>query len=400
MTAYKDGYLKDPELIRYMEELYKDVHQHPELSMQEHRTTELIKRHLAELGLELQDLPGLDVGAVAIMRGAEPGPCLLIRADIDALPLDEDNDLPYKSTVPGVMHACGHDSHLAILLGTIKYLVETGFQKRMRGVLKFCFQPAEEHICGAKKQIDAGVLEDPHVDMAIMLHSDPTLPPGEVALFECGSYSHANSDMFHIVMNGKGGHSSRPDKTEDLILAGSYLVNILQSIVARGIDPRDAAVVSVCTFHAGDAPNVFPAELKISGTVRTFKPEVQEFVIRRMGEICDTVAGLHGIKVKLDYTKGVPSVPIDREAEELLRSASLDVLPDDCVTTQGAGMGGEDFAYFAQKVPGGVLRLGTGPSDGSKWGSAHSPKYRLNLAGLPVGASIFVRAAERYLGKK
>lgn len=414
MTKFKDAYIDDAELTKYMEELFHDVHMHPELGMEEHRTTEVIKGRLAEMGfaphddgspLYLQEMPGLDVGALAVMRGAEPGPCLLIRADIDALPLIEDNDLPYKSTVPGKMHACGHDTHLTVVMGTIRRLVKTEFFKHMRGTLKFAFQPSEERRgpdgkSGAQRMIEAGALEDPKVDMALMLHSDTTYGPGEVALFHGGSFSHSNSDSFTIKINGKGGHSSRPDRTEDLILAGAYLVNIFQSIVARGIDPREAGVVSVCMFHAGDATNVFPAQLDIAGSVRTFKDDVRQFVIRRINECTESMAKLFGVKAEVNYRMGADAVPISAEPADLLRAASLDVLPDANVHMEGPGMGGEDFCFFAKKVPGAVLRLGGGhPGEGADWGGAHSPKHRLDAAMLPVGVSIFVRAVERYLGR-
>lgn len=400
----KKIFATDAEEEKYLLDLFHDIHMHPELGMEEHRTTETIKRHLKELGVETQELPGMDVGALAVIRGDEPGPCLLMRADIDALPLIEDNDLPYKSQNEGVMHACGHDTHLTVLMGTIRRLVKSGFQHRMRGALKFAFQPSEERRgpdgkSGAQKMIEAGALEGPKVDMAVMLHSDTTRRAGEVGLFHGGSFSHSNTDTFTIKLTGPGGHSSRPDKTPDLIVVGAQIVTQLQTIVARGIDPRDAGVVSVCMFHAGDAPNVFPAELEIRGSVRTFKTEVQDYVIRRIREITEQNAHLFGVQAEVGYRKGAGAVPIASEATELLHRASADVVGEENIEMLAPGMGGEDFCFFAKAVPGAVLQLGGGRPGEAGWGGAHSVKHRLDPAMLAVGVSIFARAAELFCGK-
>ena len=394
--AFEGALIADRELTSWMEEIYKDIHSHPELAMNEHRTTARIREYLTGLGIEQPALPDLDVGAVGLLRGEE-GPVLAIRADIDALPIQEAVDVPYRSTIPGVMHACGHDLNLTILLGTIRHLVESGFAKRMKGTLKFIFQPAEEGLKGAKAMIESGVLENPAVDMILMSHGDPALKVGEIALFE--GFSHANSDHFSIELHGRGGHGSRPHQTQDLILAGAYLINILQSVVSRDIDAREAAVLSVCSFNAGTASNVFPSSAVMTGTVRTLEQDVQETVAKRMQEACDAIAGLFHMRAELHYRKGVPSCPIDPDAEGLLRAAALDVIPEDAVKHSQTRMGGEDFAYFAQLVPAGVMRLGIAPPEGGEAGSTHSPTFRVDLRTLPYGVSIFTRAIERFFSK-
>lgn len=381
--------------LSWLEEIYKDIHRHPELGMKEKRTTALVKSVMSELGVEEVELPEMDVGAVCLIRGVSPGPTLAIRADMDALPIWEETGLPYSSEEPGTMHACGHDLNTAVLLGVLRYAVHEDLSSRMKGNLKFVFQPAEETLSGADKMIAAGVLENPHVDMILMSHGDPDLKVGEVGLFE--KYSHANADHFFIELKGKGGHGSRPYQTQDLILSGAYLVNIFQSIVSRDLDARDAAVLSVCSFNAGSASNILPSTAKLTGTVRSLVPAVQEVIMRRMKEACDAVAELFHMEVILDYQVGVPSCVIDDAAESLIRDAALSLLPKGSVRFLETRMGGEDFAFYSKRVPAGVMRLGITPPNETRKGSTHSPTFQVDLAAIPVGVSILSKAVERYL---
>ncbi|MDR1732417.1 MAG: amidohydrolase [Synergistaceae bacterium] len=387
--------IKSPDFIQWLEETYKDIHRHPELGMQEFRTTALVKSVMSELGVRQAEIPGMETGAVGLVEGRMPGPVLALRADMDALPIQEEADVPYRSEIPNVMHACGHDLNTTVLLGVMKYLMENRFVERMKGTLKFIFQPAEETLGGAKRMVEAGVLKNPDVDMILMSHGDPELRVGEMALFR--GYSHASSDSFFIELRGKGGHGSRPFQTQDLLVAGAELINILQTIVSRDLDARDAAVLSVCTFNAGTAPNILPGSALLSGTVRTMAGEVQDKIRRRMQEVCDGIASLFHLTAKLDYKVGVPSCAVDDKAEEVLKKAGERILPQKNIRLSKSRMGGEDFAYFSQRVPAGVMRLGVGAPDGTKWGSTHSPTFRVDLRGLPVGVSILAQAAENVL---
>ena len=393
--------MSDGTKIGWLTDIYKDIHRHPELGMKEYRTTALVKSILSELGVEQIGLPGMDVGAACILRGARPGPTLAIRADMDALPIQEKAPVEYASEVPGVMHACGHDLNTTVLLGVLRKAVEGRLTDRISGNLKFIFQPAEETLGGAKRMIEAGVLKNPDVDMILMSHGDPDLHVGEVAVFK--GYSHANSDNFFIDLIGTGGHGSRPFQTQDLILAGSYLVNIFQSIVSRDLDARDAQALhvrvglEVCSFNAGTASNILPSSGRLTGTVRTLSDEVRATVRRRMEETCASMASLFHMDAALDYQVGVPSCVVDEKAEFLLSEAAAKHLPRESILSSKTRMGGEDFAYFSRLVPAGVLRLGITPPGKAKYGSTHSPTFQIDFGAVPVGVAILSQAAEDFL---
>ena len=381
--------------MKRLEEIYKDIHSHPELAMNEVRTTALVKSVMEELGVEQLTVKELAVGAMCIIRGAQPGPTLALRAELDALPIEEKSSLEYASRVPGVMHACGHDLNTTVLLGVLKKCVEEHLAERMSGNLKFIFQPAEETVSGAEMMIEAGALKAPKVDMILMSHGDPDLKVGQVALFK--EYSHANSDTFFIDLKGKGGHGSRPFQTQDLILAGSYLVNVLQSVVSRNVDARDPTVLSVCSFNAGSAPNILPSSARLSGTVRTLSDEVRSTVRKRMQEICDTMAVLFHMEAVLRYEIGAPSCVVDAKAEDLLaKAAAKHLLPNNILQSK-TRMGGEDFAFYSRIVPAGVMRLGVTPPGKEKFGSTHSPTFQVDLDAIPIGVKVLYQAAEDFL---
>ena len=385
----------DSEFTGWLEETYKELHRHPELGMQEHRTTAFVKSVMSELRVEQVELPGLDVGAVCVVKGAQEGPTLALRADMDALPIEERAPVDYRSQNKGIMHACGHDLNTSVMLGVLRQVVGQNLAPKMKGTLKFIFQPAEETLGGAAAMIKAGALKNPDVQMILMSHGDPDLHVGEIALFK--DYSHANSDHFAIEFRGKGGHGSRPFQTQDLILAGSYLVNILQSIVSRDLDARDAAVLSVCSFNAGTASNVLPSYAKLTGTVRTLTREVQSIVAKRMQEACDAMAALFHMEASLDYKRGVPSCAIDDKAEELIRQAALQVISPENIKNSKTRRGGEDFAFYSQLVPAGVMRLGITPPGEERRGSTHSPTFQVDLRALPFGVKIMTQAVKDYL---
>ena len=379
----------DENFVQWLQDTYKELHRHPELGMNLRWTTDFVRREAEKLGLKALDLPGLDVGAVFVVEGTEPGPTLALRADMDALPICEKAPVEYRSLNEGVMHACGHDLNTAVLLGVLRRVIEEDMASRMKGRLKFIFQPGEETLEGGKAMIAAGVLENPEVDRIVMSHGDPDLHVGEVAVFK--DFSHANSDEFDIELKGKGGHGSRPFQTQDLLVAAAQLVNMFQSLVAREIDARDAAVLSVCSFNAGSAHNVIPGRAVMMGTVRTLRSEVQEKIIARMQEICDLTAAMFHIEVTLKYTKGVPSCPIDEETENMIRAAARKLLPAECVHESKTRMGGEDFAFYAQRKPAGVMRLGVTTPGEARKGTTHSATFEPDLKALPIGVAVLTQ---------
>ncbi|MCB2190290.1 MAG: amidohydrolase, partial [Deltaproteobacteria bacterium] len=235
--------------------LRHDLHQHPEVALKEERTTRQILAHLKQMGVEAHGLSGM-TGAVGLIKGSQGGQTLAIRADIDALPIQELNQVPYKSTHPGFMHACGHDVHTAVLLGTARLVMESGQAKQLQGSLKLIFQPAEETGVGARMMVERGVLENPAVDRIIAAHVAGDLPTGHMGI-NFGQ-SHASNDLFRLNIKGKGTHGARPHQGNDPVVAGAHLISALQSVVSRRIDPLDAAVISVCRFRAGSALNVIP----------------------------------------------------------------------------------------------------------------------------------------------
>lgn len=388
-------YKVDAGMFEWLKDTYRDIHMHPELGNHEYRTTQKIKTFLSDLGIEQIEMPNVPTGAVGIIRGRHPGKTLALRAEIDALPVQEMTDLPYKSGNEGIMHACGHDANTTVMMGVTRAIVETGLADRLEGNLKVIFQPAEEILDGARSVIDAGVLKDPDVDMILMSHVDPDCRVGNILLFH--GTSHANSDSFKITMHGAGGHGSRPYQTQDLIAAGSYLVELFQTLIAREIDGRDVGVISVCSFNAGKAENVMPSSARLLGTVRTLDDDVQSRIRKRMKEICDTVSALFHIEIQFDYIVGSPSTVIDEEATGILYEAAAKVLPEENVSYSRPRLGGEDFAFYSRLVPAAVMRLGCTLPDREKWGSTHSSYFKVDEQALPVGVEIFVEAVRRYL---
>ena len=382
--------------MEWLEEVFKDIHRHPELALKERRTSDLVKSFIDELGVEEIMLPGMDVGAACLIRGGHEGPTLALRADMDALPIEEKTGLEYSSEYPGVMHACGHDLNTAVLLGVMKHTVESGFSGRMKGNLKFLFQPGEEILIGARLMIEAGVLSNPDVDMILMSHGDPDLHVGQIGVFK--EFSHATSDSFLIELQGAGGHAARPYETQDLVLAGSTLVTMLQSVVSRNLDARETAVLSVSTFNAGSAANVIPGIARLSGTVRTLSDKVRDRIRTRMLEFCDATAMAFGCKASLQYMMGTPSCIVDDKAENLIREAAIKHIPREGIFESCTRMGGEDFAHFSRLVPAGVMRLGVTPSGMEKSGSTHSSTFRVDIAALNIGVKILSQAVEDYLG--
>jgi amidohydrolase len=377
-----------PQLVDWRRRL----HQRPELGFKERLTAEFIQQRLTEWGIPFQASIA-QTGLVAVIESGQPGPVLGIRADMDALPIQEENEVPYCSQHEGIMHACGHDGHVAIALGTVRYLAT--HRDQWRGTVKVIFQPAEEGPGGAKPMIEAGVLKDPDVEAMIGLHLWNNLPLGTVGV-RSGPLMAATA-LFKLTIQGKGGHGALPHQTVDAVVVGAQIVNALQTIVARNVDPTQAAVVSVGQFHSGHAPNVIADVADLSGTVRYFDPRYTDYLPSRMEQIVAGVCQSHGATYTWDYQTLYPPVMNDAGMADLVRSVALSVVETpagvvpDCHT-----MGGEDMAFFLQAVPGCYFFLGSANTEKALAYPHHHPRFDFDETALGLGVEMFLRCVEAY----
>lgn len=373
-------------------DLRRRLHQRPELGFREYLTSELVAQNLHEWGIE-HETGIAKTGIVATIRGSKPGPVLAIRADMDALPIQEENDVPYRSQHDGVMHACGHDGHTAIALFTAYYLAN--HPEDFAGTVKIIFQPAEEGPGGAKPMIEAGVLKNPDVDAIIGLHLWNNLPLGTVGV-RSGALM-AASEGFRCTIQGKGGHGAIPQQTVDSILVSAHVVNALQTIVARNVSPLESAVVTVGELHAGKALNVIADTAKMSGTVRYFNPELGEIIPRRLEQIISGVCQSHGASYELDYWRLYPAVINDAGIAELVRSVASNVVETPAgVVPECQTMGGEDMSFFLQAVPGCYFFLGSANPIKDLAYPHHHPRFDFDETALGIGIEIFVRCVENF----
>ncbi len=366
----------------------QDIHAHPELAYQEHRTSGFVADMLRSFGLD-EVATGIGrTGVVGVIHGRSTasGEVIGLRADMDALPIVEETGLPYASRNAGVMHACGHDGHTAMLLGAARHLAET---RAFNGSAVVIFQPAEEGGAGAKAMIDDGLMERFGIQRVFGMHNFPDLPVGQFAI-RPGAMM-ASADRLKIEIHGLGGHAARPHKCVDPILIGSHIVAALQSVVGRNLDPAEAGVISITTFHAGSADNIIPETAVLSGTARSLNPQVRDLLERRFLEITAASAALFGAKVTATYSRDYPVTVNHRHETELAASVAASVGgPVDAATAPT--MGGEDFAFMLEKRPGAMIFAGNGAS-----ANLHHPKYDFNDALLPYGASYWVRLVETAL---
>lgn len=376
-------------LIADMTAWRHDLHAHPETAFEEKRTSDIVAEKLASFGLEVhRGLAG--TGVVAVLRNGD-GPAVAFRADMDALHIAEETNLPHASRHPGRMHACGHDGHTAMLLGAARYLTENPV---FQGTIVFVFQPAEENEGGGRVMVEDGLFDRFPVDQVFGLHNWPGLPVGRIAL-RPGPIM-AAYDVFELVLTGRGTHAAMPHLGTDTILAGTQIVTAWQTIPSRSVHPVDSAVVSVTQFHAGDTWNVLPATAILRGTVRTFRGEVQDKVERRMDELAQAIGAGYGVTADLRYERRYPATVNTPESTELARRAAVAVVGEAGVDLDPMpSMGAEDFAFMLQKRPGCYIWLGAGPSDGGR--NLHSPHYDFNDDILPLGVSYWVRLAETVL---
>ena len=370
----------------------REIHQRPELGFKEQITADFISKKLAEWNIEHQTEIA-KTGIVATITGDHPGKVLAIRADMDALPIQEENEVAYRSLHDGKMHACGHDGHVAIALGTAYYL--NRHRQYFSGTVKFIFQPAEEGPGGAKPMIKAGVLKNPDVDAIIGLHLWNNLPLGQVGV-RSGALM-AAVECFRCKIFGQGGHGAMPHQTKDAIIIGSQVVNALQTIVARNVNPLDAAVVTVGEFHAGTALNVIADTAQMSGTVRYFNPKLEAFIGERIEDIISGVCQSHGAKYELDYWQLYPPVINNSRITELVRSVAIDVVETPIgVVPECQTMGGEDMSFFLNEVPGCYFFLGAANPDKGLAYPHHHPRFDFDETALSIGVEIFVRCVEQF----
>lgn len=367
-------------------------HRFPELGFQEVKTAD----RLAEL---LGEIPGLEVetgvaetGLVALLRGGHPGRTLLVRADMDGLPIQELNQSEYTSENPGVMHACGHDAHMAMQLGAIKWLADR--RSELHGNVKFVFQPAEEGPGGAKPMIEAGVMENPKVDHAIGYHIWNGLPVGTIGVTDGPCM--ANTDVFEIEVLGKGGHGAMPHLSVDSVVVAAHLVTALQSIVARNVDPLERAVVTVGTVNAGDRHNIIAHSAKLTGTARSFTPEIGQLLPERVGAIAEHVCAAFGAKCHLHYQNVYPATCNDVAMSNFVRGSAAKVVGAEQVVVAKPSLGGEDMSYFLDAVPGCYFFIGSAnPAKGIDV-PHHHPEFRIDEDALPIGTAVIVQTVLDY----
>lgn len=375
----------------------RHLHQYPELGFRENLTAQFISHKLNQWGIDQQT--GIaKTGIVATITGTKPSlqnrpPVLAIRADMDALPVKEKNEVWYRSQHDGKMHACGHDGHMAIALGTAKYLSE--HRETFAGTVKIIFQPAEEGPGGAKPMIEAGVLKNPDVDAIIGLHLWNVLPVGTVGV-RSGPMM-AAVEKFWLTVSGKGGHGAMPHQTVDSIIVGAQIVNALQTIVSRNVDPLDSAVVTVGTFQGGTAVNVIADSAQLSGTVRYFSPKLVGAIEHRITQIIDHTCQMHGATYELDYQRLYPATINDPAIATLVSTVAEDVLETplgvvpDCQT-----MASEDMSYFLQAVPGCYFFLGSANAEKNLDYPHHHPRFNFDESVLVQGVEIFTRCVEEF----
>lgn len=370
----------------------RDFHTHPELGLQEHRSAGLIADRLCKLGYQVQTGVA-NTGVVALLEGQQPGPVVMLRSDMDALPVTEETEAKYVSQNPGVMHACGHDGHMAIGLGIATLMAQ--HQGEMAGTLKLVFQPGEEGMDGAKVMVKEGVLENPRPDVFLATHVWNEKPVGTVGV-SLGAIM-AAAEKWTCTVRGKGGHGALPHQTVDPIVATAQIVTALQSVVSRNVSPLETAVVTVSTVHGGDAFNIIPPQVDLSGTIRTYSPQVREMVLRRVREVIEGVAAACGAEADLDIVPLTPAVINNAGVAEVVRSAAEAVVGPENVFSDVRTMGSEDAAFFMQEAPGCYFFLGSANAERELNAPHHNPRFDFDEDALPLGVAVMMHALAHYL---
>ncbi|MGI8856865.1 MAG: M20 metallopeptidase family protein [Thermomicrobiales bacterium] len=394
------------------------LHMHPELSLHETNTAHFVAENLREAGIPFRANVGGDgrpfymdaaalkvagietlpttggTGIIATIEGTHPGKCVILRGDMDALAMQEETGADYASLTPNVMHACGHDVHTAVILNTARVLWAR--RTEFAGTVKLMFQPGEEGFGGARAMIEDGLMENPHVDAAFALHVDPQVPAGQIAYTP--GMANANSDRVFIRVHGKGGHAARPHSAVDSTLVAAHILIALQTLISRETDPTQSAVITIGTLQAGvGAANVIPEFATLFGTVRTLNLEVRDHIRRRIPELASHIAQAMGATAETAYLTGYPAMVNDPAMCELIRRAATPIIGAEKISEKPLGLGGEDFSFVLEKVPGAMMRLGTGNVSRGLTSGVHHPKFDVDEEALPLGVALMTAIAMEYL---
>ena len=373
-----------------MQEWRRDIHAHPEIAFEEHRTAQIVADKLESFGIEVETgIAG--TGVVGTLRKGMGNRSIGLRADLDALLINETNDFEYKSKNPGQMHACGHDGHTTMLLGAAKYLSEKG---NFDGTVNFIFQPAEENEGGGRVMIEDGLFDKYPVESVYGMHNIPGMPVGSFAI-KPGPIM-AAFDIFNLKVIGRGGHAAMPQTTVDPIIVGTKIIDAFQAIISRSIDPQEPSVLSVTQFHGGDAYNVIPNQVEIKGCTRCFSPNVQKKLEDEMRQISESICKAYGADCEFHYEHRYPATINSEEEANLAGQVAQEIVGEERVNlSPKPGMGSEDFAYMLQEKPGSYIWIGNGDGEGSCM--IHNPGYDFNDEILPIGATYWVKMAEEIL---
>jgi amidohydrolase len=368
------------------------LHEHPELGFALDGTVAFVKKKLTEMGYQPQDCG--DHGITACVGGTHGGKCILLRADMDALPMNEESGLPFASKVDGAAHTCGHDTHTAMLLGAAKLLKE--MEKDLPGTVKLMFQPAEEVICGAKSMVDGGVLENPKVDAALGIHSMAVDPLGVLGVTTGGMF--ASADLFRIRVTGKGGHGAMPSLTIDPVNVAAHILINLQELIAREIPSAENAVLTIGSLQGGTASNIIPPDATLMGTLRTYNPEIRSFMLRRLEEISAGTAQTFRAQAEVEILSSCPTVICDSAVTATVVDAVRKTLGEDKVNDHHAVFSGsEDFGYVSEQVPTTFFVLGSDAGDGTEMYAQHHPKIVFNEQSFVSGVAAYCSAAVAWL---
>ncbi len=381
------------DLQKEMQDWRRDIHAHPEIAFEEHRTAKVVAEKLESFGIEVE-IGIAGTGVVGTLKKGTGNRSIGLRADLDALLINEANEFEHKSKNPGKMHACGHDGHTVMLLGAAKYLAEQG---NFDGTVNFIFQPAEENEGGGKAMIEDGLFDKYPVESVFGMHNIPGMPVASFAI-KPGPIM-AAFDIFNVKIIGKGGHAAMPQTTIDPIIVGTKIIDAYQSIVSRYIDPQDPVVLSVTQFHAGDAYNVIPNEVEIKGCTRCFSPKVQKQLEDQMKQITKSICDAYGATYEFEFEHRYPATINSEEEAEIAGRVAQTLVGEDRVNlSPQAAMGSEDFAYMLQEKPGSYIWIGNGDGEGTCM--IHNPGYDFNDEILPIGATYWVKMAEEILSTR
>ena len=379
-------------LASTLTEWRRDLHRHPELGFEEVRTSKIVARHLSSLEMEVTTGVG-KTGVVGILEGNAPGPTVMLRFDMDALPIQEENDTEYASQTTGVMHACGHDGHAAIGMGVAAVLAR--HQHDMAGRVKFVFQPAEEGMGGARAMIEDGVLESPRPDVAFGLHLWNILEAGRV-IVQSGPFM-AAADRFELTVYGQGGHGAQPHMTVDALVVGAQIVTALQTVVNRNVDPAHTAVLTVGSFRSGDAFNIIPGRAEMTGGLRSFDEGTRQTLICRLETIVQQVAAAFDARAEVKWTLIAPAVVNDGAASAHMEAVAQDLLGAEQVGKSAPAMISEDMADFLNQVPGCFFFLGSMNEAKDLKYAHHNPCFDFDESALPLGVALLAEATARKL---